>query len=107
MADNFKVLGQSAPAINTDTALYTVPTARSAVLKLVICNESSGSVKVRARIGVGGASAADGQYLYYDFQVPANSTLEMRGITMAAGDVLAVQSDTNPVSFSALGDEVS
>lgn len=107
MADNFKVLGQVVPPINTDTALYTVPAGRSAVLKLVICNETSGTVKVRARIGVGGAAATDGQYLYYDFQIPANSTLENRGITMAATDVLAVQSDTSPVSFSALGDEIS
>ena len=45
--ESFKILGQVAPG-TTNTALYTVPTGKSAVISTIaVCNQTSGDVTFR------------------------------------------------------------
>lgn len=91
-----------------DVSLYTVPADTDAVLStLVVCNQGIATT-FRVRHRVGGAVASDEQLLFCDPEIPANATAMFTlGITMAAGDILAVQAATSTVSFNAYGQETS
>ena len=109
MATVYKVLGQSAPSATTDTTLYTVPSATSAVVSsVVIANRDSSSATFRIAIRPGGASIANQHYVAYDVTVGASdSTVLTLGLTLAATDVITVRASTANLSFSAYGSEIS
>lgn len=108
MATTYKVLGQSNPAANTDNALYTVPSATSAVCStLAICNQGA-STTYRIAVRPAGASIAAQHYLAYEAAINQyDSTLLTLGITLAATDVVTVRAGTANVSFQLFGSEVS
>ena len=59
MATAYKVLGQSNPSATTNTTLYTVPSATSAVVStLTVCNQSSTAATYRIAVRPAGASVA-------------------------------------------------
>lgn len=102
-----KVLGQSNPAATTATTLYTVPSAKSAVVStLVVANLAATAATFRVAVRVAGAALANSQYIAYDVTVGASdSTALTLGITMAATDVLTVYASSANLTFSAFGDE--
>lgn len=102
-----KILGQSAPSANSLTDLYTVPSAKSAVVSsLAVCNRGAAQATFRVSAAAAGAADAASQYLYYDVVVPANQTwIATIGITLATTDVLRVLGSTGYVTFTAFGDE--
>jgi hypothetical protein len=102
-----KVLGQSNPAATTATTLYTVPSAKSAVIStLVIANLSTAVVTYRIAVRPAGASLASTHYIAYDVALSANdSTALTLGITLATTDVVTVYASTANVNFTAFGDE--
>ena len=108
MANAYKVLGQSAPSATTNTTLYTVPAATSAVCStLAICNRGV-STSVRVAVRPAGASIANQHYIAYD--VPVNqydSVFLTLGVSLAATDVVTVYAGTSDVSFSLFGTEIS
>lgn len=108
--ETFKVLGQLSPAVNTLSALYSVPAATSAsASSIMVCNQNS-SIDAVFRISVAVAGAADDpkQYLYYDVPVGANDTFTATiGMTLSAGDVVRVQTSVTGISFNLFGCEVS
>jgi hypothetical protein len=108
MATTYKVLGQAIPAANTDTTLYTVPAATSAVCStLTICNQGA-STLVRVAVRPDGESIAAKHYNVYDLGLNANDTLPLTlGITLAATDVVTVRAGTANVSFNLYGSEIS
>jgi hypothetical protein len=108
MATVYKVLGQSAPSGATDTALYTVPSATSAVVStLSICNRGV-STTFRAAVRPAGATLADEHYIVYDNFVNAGDAVFLTlGITLAATDVVTVRAGTADMSFSLFGSELS
>lgn len=108
MATSYKVLGQSIPAATTNTTLYTVPSATSAVCStLSICNQSV-STTVRVAIRPAGATLATSQYIVYDTVVSANDTLFFTlGVSLATTDVVTIYAGTANVSFSLFGTEIS
>ena len=87
----YKVLGQSAPSATTDTTLYTVPSATSAVVStIVVANRVASTATYRIAIRPAGATLANQHYLAYDVTVgAADSTTLTLGITLAATDVVA------------------
>ena len=109
MAEALKVLGQLAPSANTLSALYTVPALKSATVStLVVCNPTAGTAKFRISIAVAGAADDPKQYLYYDVSLTKNNSFTATlGITLGAGDVVRVHTDTANVSFNLFGVEVS
>jgi hypothetical protein len=104
-----KVLGQAAPAATTLTALYTVPAATQVTCStLVVCNQGVVGIKFRVSVAVAGAADTGKQYLYFDVALARNDSFAATlGITLGAGDVVRVQTDTVNVSFSLFGVEVS
>jgi len=109
MAIIYKVLGQSNPAANTNTDLYTVPGATSTVCStLVICNQAATGATFRVAVRPGGASIAASQYLSYDVSLNANDSITLTiGITLAETDVITVRASTTSVSFNLFGSEIT
>jgi hypothetical protein len=109
MATTYKVLGQSAPAATTATALYTVPSATSAVVStLVVANRDAAAATYRISIRPGGASQANQHYVAYDVAVGAgDSTTLTLGITLAATDVVTIYASTADLSFNLFGSEIT
>ena len=104
-----KVLGQSNPSATTLTTLYTVPSAKEAVVSTIsVANRTSTAATFRIAVRPGGASIANQHYIGYDITVGASdSTLITVGLTLATTDVISVYASTANLAFSAFGDEAS
>jgi glucose-6-phosphate dehydrogenase assembly protein OpcA len=102
-----KVLGQINPSATTATTLYTVPSAKSAVISsLTICNQASTAATFRVAVRPAGATLAAVHYVAYDVAVGAADTTALTlGITLATTDVVTVYASTANISFHAYGDE--
>ena len=109
MATLYKVLGQSAPAAETDTTLYTVPTATYAVVStLSVCNRGV-SATFRVAIRPNNATLANEHYIVYDNYVNAGDSVFLTlGITMDAADVVTVRGGvSSQLTFSLFGSEIT
>lgn len=108
MATTYKVLGQSAPSATTNTDLYTVPSATSAVCStLAICNRGV-STLFRVAVRPAGATLANEHYVVYDSAISAGDAIFLTlGISLATTDVVTVYAGTANLSFSLFGSEVS
>lgn len=103
---NYSVLGQSMPAANQLTDLFTVGATLQAVTStLVICNQSSSAADTfRVAVRPAGAAIQPADYLYYDKSIAANDSLPLAlALTLNAGDVVSVQSAGGNVSFNLFG----
>lgn len=109
MATTYKVLGQSAPSANSDTTLYTVPAATSAVLSTInIANRGSTAASFRIAIRPAGASLVDQHYIAYGVPIAAVDSIALTlGFSLAATDVVTIRASTNDLSFSAFGAEIT
>ena len=104
-----KVLGQSNPSATTLTTLYTVPSAKEAVVSTIsVANLTATAATFRIAVRPAGASIANQHYIGYDITVGASdSTLITVGLTLAATDVISVYASTANLAFEAFGDEAS
>ena len=102
-----KVLGQLNPSATTATTLYTVPSAKSAVVSsLTVCNQTATAATFRIAVRPAGATLAALHYVAYDVTVGASDTTALTlGITLATTDVITVYASTATLSFHAYGDE--
>ena len=105
----YKCLGQSNPAATTNTNLYTVPAATSAVVSsIVICNQAASAATYRIAVRPAGAAVASQHWIVYGATVAASdSTVITMGLTLATTDVITVYASSATVSFSAYGSEIS
>ena len=105
----YKVLGQSSPAATTETDLYTVPAATSAVASsVIVCNRSAILSTFRISIAAGGAATTNKDYIYYDLPIGANDTfIATIGVTLATTDKVRVYASNTNLSFSLYGSEIS
>lgn len=104
-----KVLGQVNPSATTLTTLYTVPSAKEAVVSSIsVANLTSTAATFRLAVRPAGASISNEHYIGYDITVGASdSTIITVGLTLATTDVLSVYASTANVAFQAFGDEAS
>lgn len=109
MASSFKVLGQIAPAANTNTDLYTAPAGSQVVVStLYVCNRGASSATFRIAIRPSGEALADKHYAAYDMTVDANATIPWTiGWTLNATDVITVRASNANLSFAAFGTEIT
>lgn len=108
MPSAYKVLGQSAPAAMTNTTLYTVPAATSAVCSTLAIANRGVSTMVRVAVRPAGAAIANQHYIAYDTPVNQyDSVFLTLGVSLAATDVVTVYAGTADVSFSLFGTEIS
>jgi len=106
----YKVLGQQNPAGTSNTNLYTVPAATSAVISTItVTNVTISPVTFEIFVRPGGAAAALGNALVYDAVISGNDVKDFTiGVTLAATDIITVQSSTgSALTFQAFGSEIS
>jgi glucose-6-phosphate dehydrogenase assembly protein OpcA len=105
----YKVLGQSAPGATTNTNLYTVPSATSAVVStIVVANRAGTASTYRIAVRPAGAAIANQHYIAFDITVGASdSTTLTLGITLAATDIITVYGSTANLTFNAFGSEIT
>jgi hypothetical protein len=109
MATVYKVLGQSAPAANTDTTAYTVPASTETVISTIfVCNRGTDASTFRIAVRPNAATLANQHYIAYDVLIlGSTSTAITVGVTMDAADVLTVRSSSTALSFNVFGSELS
>lgn len=110
MAEQFRVLGQLAPAATTMSDLYTVASPVTGVTSstLSVCNTASTSTVFRVAVRPAGVALALQHYLYYDAAIGGNVSVQITiGITLAPTDVVSVYSGNGLVAFHLYGVEVS
>ena len=109
MATAYKVLGQSAPAATTATALYTCPASTQTVISTIsVCNRGSSSGTFRISVRPNGATLANQHYIAFDAAIAAKDTLFITvGATIDAADVLEVYASSADFSFNAFGSEIT
>ena len=109
MAEEYKVLGQSYPALTTLTDVYTVPAGKSAVISTItLCNRNSSALNMRLAVSPAGATIEDKHYLSYGLPLQAGDTLSMTiGVTLAATDVLRVYTNAVGLSVNVFGTEIT
>jgi glucose-6-phosphate dehydrogenase assembly protein OpcA len=109
MAATYKVLGQINPSATTATTLYTVPSAKSAVVSSIsVCNQSASAATYRIAIRPAGETLASKHYIAYDVEITANNTTILTiGVTLATTDVITIYASTADLSFNAYGSEIA
>jgi hypothetical protein len=109
MPTNYKVLGQVAPDLNTDTTLYTTPSSTQTIIStLVVSNRSGSAVSYRIAVRPNGETLANKHYIAFDITVGAgDSTTLTLGLTLSASDVVTVRASSANLSFSAFGSEIT
>src|SRR3990167_9682864 len=107
MAATLKILGQAAPSATTETDLYTVPAATTAVVSTVsVANRAATAATFRLSISADGAATANKDYVAYDVSISGNETIAFTlGATIDATDKIRVYASTANLSFSAFGQE--
>ena len=103
------LLGQVRPA-KTDAATLVTASLRTEITKIFVCNNSGSGSTFRIFHDVGGSTFDQGNCLYYDTAINANTTtvIEMGsffgGINLAPADQLGVRSgNADAITFSAYG----
>jgi hypothetical protein len=112
MATAYKVLGQVAPSATTETQLYLVPSATSAVVSTItICNQAATAATYRIAVVKSGGTtspAAALSWIVYGATVAASDTTVLTvGLTLATGDQIRVYASSATTSFNAFGSEIS
>jgi hypothetical protein len=105
-----KRLGASVPADTNNATLYTVPASTIAVIKSIrICNNSASDATCRVFLVPTGGTANTTTCIYYDFNVPANSTLSDDGyhVLESAGTIVVQSGTANAITFTVSGAEIS
>ena len=109
MADEPKVLGQSAPGAAANTNIYTVPGATEAVISsITVCNRSAVGTAIRIMMRPAGAGLANQHYLVYDLPIGGNDFLSFTlGVGLEATDVIDVYNTLATCTFQVLGMEIT
>ena len=101
----YGILGtQAQPAATTLTTLVTGGSNGTIVANFTACNTTGSNDSIRVALTPSGGSTAAANYVWYDFTVAANSTLESTpGWTLGSGETLKVYSTNGNVAFTATG----
>lgn len=116
MATTYKVLGQVAPSVATNTDVYQVPANTQAIVSTIsVSNTTSASATYRVAIRPAGESLASKHYIVYDSTLGANdsiaitlgATLRNATSSLATGDIVTVYTNTGGVSVTLFGTEIN
>ena len=109
MPITYRVLGQSSPAANTLTTIYTVPSATQAVISsITVCNRANTAASFRIAIQPAGAAIDNKHYINFDTPIPSNDTVALSlGLTLGNTDVVAANVSSGSISVGVFGSEIS
>jgi hypothetical protein len=96
MAITYKILGQAAPANNTNVTLYTVPTGKQAILSSItfVSGDSANSVRIFA-VKSGETANNSTNVIYYIGTAATTSSYQFTDkITLAAGESIVIKHST-------------
>lgn len=97
----YLILGSATPTAGGTSTLVTGSTNGTTVASFNVCNRGGSTDAIRVAITKSGGSA---YYVYYGFNLPANSSIrETPGWTLASGDIITVYSTTGNTDFIATG----
>lgn len=99
------ILAQLAPAVTTETVLFTVPATRKGLIgEIIICNRQGSPASFRISISQLGAATTAKDYLYFDFPIVGNDTFSTDlGVTLNATDVMRVYAGSANLTFTLFG----
>lgn len=98
-------LGSAAPAADTDTTLYTVPSGKVATINVSAVNRGAEDAKVRIGVTIA-ATPDDADWIEYDAVIPANGgVLERTAIVVGSGETVMVRDDKGAISYRCHGFE--
>lgn len=105
-----KQLGQARPADTNNATLYTVPASTWIIITAIrVCNTTVSDATCRIFLNPGG-TADQTTAIYYDYNVPANSTLcdDGKHILDTAADTIEVRTATaSALTFTVSGMEIT
>ena len=110
MAQTYKRLGAINPSANTQTNVYVVPAATSAVISTIaICNQAATNASYSLIVmPTYAASASATDFVVRGATVPAADTIFLTiGLTANATTVVAANTNSPNVSFSIFGSEIT
>lgn len=96
MAIAYKILGQAAPANNTNVTLYTVPTGKQAIISstLFVSGDSAGSLRVFA-VKAGQTANNSTNVIYYIGTAATTSSYQFTDkLTLAEGESIVIKHTT-------------
>jgi len=97
-------LGQAAPAANTNTTVYTVPSGLTATVNVNVVNRGVDAALVRIAIAATGTPTSS-EYIEYDVGILPNDVLERTALVMSSEKLLVVYADTANTSVNVYGFE--
>lgn len=97
-------LASVAVTASTNTTIYTVPASNVCALTINVCNRGSTVTTVRIALS-STTTPTDGEWIEYDFTIPANGVLERTGIILGAGQNIVVFTPSSNVSVVIFGIE--
>ncbi len=108
MAKGYKIAGQSAPAANAHTTIYTVPAGKAFVSSsLTVCNRDAAAGTYRVAVVPAAESLAAKHYIVYDKPIDVKDFAQfVLGLTLAEGDKVIVRASSANVSFNLFGSEI-
>ena len=98
------ILGQSNPAANTNTTVYTVPAGLTATFNINVVNTGATPLAIRIAISATGTPTT-GEYIEYDTIIPGSGVLERGGFVAQATKNIVVYSSTTTSTVSVYGYE--
>lgn len=110
MAETLKILGQAAPAATTETEVYTVPSATTAVIStLSVCNQAAtpATYRVALRPAADSTTAAKHWVVYGATIDGSDSTFFTLGWTLSAGDKVIIYTSSATMSATLTGSELA
>ena len=106
MARRVGILGtQQAPGAGILTDAYTVPLAKYATAKVLICNRTGSADTFRVALSPAGAAIDSAHYVAYDQDLAAHDAVASVGFTIGETDVVRVRSAAGACSFTVTGIE--
>lgn len=98
-------LGQISPLANILTLVYTVPTLKSTVCRVITTETGGAPATFKISVAVNGMVDSIEQYIAYNRPIEANDTGSTIAFIVGAGDVVRVSSTTGAVNFMLTGIE--
>ena len=98
------ILGTADVVADTDTTVYTVPSAKVATVNVSICNRNNSPIRVRLAMAASGTPGAS-EWIEYDTILLANGVLERTALVLEATKRIVIRTDTSSVSVVAYGFE--
>ena len=111
MSQSFKILGQITSVANTQSNVYIVPANTATVVNSIMIANQAGANQSYSLIVMPGTNysspAANTYYVIRGGVSPANDVITINlGLTLPANTVLAANTNSSSLSFSAFGVEI-